>query len=115
MPARRFSTATTSAQASLFGDATMSREIHRLFFALMPDEERAQLPDSAVDDVKPFYDQRKPVFFGHYWMRGAPAVQADRMACVDYSAGKGGPLVAYRWYGEDTLHCQNFVHTACLK
>ena len=83
--------------------------------ALMPDEERAQLPDSAVDDVKPFYDQRKPVFFGHYWMRGAPAVQADRMACVDYSAGKGGPLVAYRWYGEDTLHCQNFVHTACLK
>ena len=38
MPARRFSTAPASAQASLFGDETASREIHRLFFALMPDE-----------------------------------------------------------------------------
>jgi 2'-5' RNA ligase len=40
MPARRFSTspASASAQASLFGDDTASHEIHRLFFALMPDE-----------------------------------------------------------------------------
>ena len=38
MPARRFSTAPASAQAGLFGDEAASREIHRLFFALMPDE-----------------------------------------------------------------------------
>ena len=91
-------------------DATSYRDL-----AMMPDEERAQLPDITVDDVNARYDQRKPVFFGHYWMRGDPELQAERMACVDYSAGKGGPLVAYRWFGEDTLHRQNFVQTACLQ
>ena len=80
----------------------------------MPDEDRAQLPDVQVNDVKPSYDQRKPVFFGHYWMQGAPALQAERMACVDYSAGKGGPLVAYRWGGEERLSPKNFVSTGAL-
>jgi hypothetical protein len=80
--------------------------------ALMPEEDRAKLPDICVMDTKPIYDQRKPVFFGHYWMQGEPAVQADRMACVDYSAGKGGPLVAYRWSGEQVLDSRNFVSTA---
>lgn len=79
--------------------------------ALMPDADRAQLPDAALVDVKPRYDQRKPVFFGHYWMQGTPDVQADRMACVDYSAGKDGPLVAYRWSGEGILDSRNFVRT----
>jgi 2'-5' RNA ligase len=37
MPARRFSTVPASGQASLFGDATAPNEVHRLFFALMPD------------------------------------------------------------------------------
>ena len=77
--------------------------------ALMPDEERAQLPDIHVHGIKPTYDQRKPVFFGHYWMQGAPVLQAEQMACVDYSAGKGGPLVAYRWSGEERLSSKNFV------
>lgn len=37
----------------------------------------------------------KPVFFGHYWMVGAPTLQAPNALCLDYSAGKGGPLVTY--------------------
>lgn len=82
--------------------------------ALMPDEDRAKLPDMVVKDPKPSYDRCKPVFFGHYWMQGAPTLQADQMACVDYSAGKGGPLVAYRWSGEERLSAQNFVSTALL-
>jgi hypothetical protein len=28
---------------------------------------------------------------------------------VDYSAGKDGALVAYRWEGEDTLSAASFV------
>jgi hypothetical protein len=44
-----------------------------------------------------------PVFFGHYWLTGTPSLQSDRAACLDYSAGKGGPLVAYRFDGEPTL------------
>lgn len=82
--------------------------------ALMPEADRAKLPDMRVMDAKPSYDQKKPVFFGHYWMQGEPALQADRMACVDYSAGKGGPLVAYRWGGEEILDPRNFASTAGL-
>jgi hypothetical protein len=28
---------------------------------------------------------------------------------VDFSAGRGGPLVAYRWDGEDTLSDDKYV------
>lgn len=37
----------------------------------------------------------KPVFFGHYWMEGTPELQAPNALCLDYSAGKGGPLMSY--------------------
>lgn len=82
--------------------------------ALMSEEERNKLPDIAVTEtgMLPSYDHRKPVFFGHYWMQGEPTLQADRMACVDYSAGKGGPLVAYRWDGEELLDVRNFVSSS---
>jgi len=48
------------------------------------------------------------VFFGHYWMTGTPKLQTPTAACVDYSAAKDGPLVAYRWDGEPTLDTANF-------
>lgn len=38
----------------------------------------------------------KPVFFGHYWLTGAPVLQAPNALCLDYSAGRDGPLIAYR-------------------
>lgn len=77
--------------------------------ALMPEESRRALPDVAVSEAnRPAYDQRKPVFFGHYWLQGQPVLQSAKMACVDYSAGSGGPLVAYRWQGEDCLDSNNF-------
>ena len=37
----------------------------------------------------------KPVFFGHYWLTGSPKLQAHNVLCLDYSAGKDGPLMAY--------------------
>jgi len=78
--------------------------------ALMPDEIRQQLPALPIlDDRRSPYDEAKPVFFGHYWMTGAPALQSDWAACVDYSAGKDGPLMAYRWDGERNLDVGNFV------
>jgi len=47
---------------------------------------------------------RKPVFFGHYWLSPeAPKVpKSPRHACLDFSAGKGGPLVCYRFDAGDT-------------
>lgn len=47
--------------------------------------------------------QGAPVFIGHHWFNGTPKVECKKLACLDYSAGKGGPLVAYRWDGEQEL------------
>lgn len=44
-----------------------------------------------------------PVVFGHYWFTGKPEVISPRFACLDYSAARDGPLVAYRWDGEPEL------------
>lgn len=43
----------------------------------------------------------KPVFFGHYWMTGSPIAQSKNAICLDYSAGKDGPLIAYSFDCED--------------
>jgi hypothetical protein len=50
-----------------------------------------------------------PVFFGHYWLTGVPAVRSNRFACLDYSVAKGGPLMAYRWDGESELSSQKMA------
>ena len=44
-----------------------------------------------------------PVLFGHYWFTGTPNAISPRFACLDYSAARDGPLVAYRWDGEADL------------
>ncbi len=59
----------------------------------------------------PNYDPNSvPVFFGHYWM--APdwpqKPLANSICCLDFSAGTGGPLVAYRWDGEEELFASAF-------
>jgi hypothetical protein len=55
------------------------------------------------------YRSEVPLFYGHYWQRGTPTRSGEYTACVDYSAGKGGSLVAYRWSGESVLSDANFV------
>lgn len=50
-----------------------------------------------------------PIFIGHYWMSGNPAILSPNVACLDYSVGGGGPLVGYRWDGEKTLRNSAFV------
>ncbi|MEO6627288.1 MAG: metallophosphoesterase [Aquihabitans sp.] len=69
------------------------------------------LPDveiSETDRPNRYHDQ-VPVLVGHYWETGEFTVYNHHVACVDYSAGKGGPLAAYRWSGEPTLTTDNFV------
>jgi hypothetical protein len=72
-----------------------------------PDAMHIPLPDG----VLPGYDDHKPLFFGHYWRTGKPSLLSPKIACVDYSAGKGGPLVAYCWRGEETLSAEGFLST----
>lgn len=46
---------------------------------------------------EPYELTEPPVIFGHYWLPKdwPPAPIMPNVICVDYSAGKGGPLVAY--------------------
>jgi hypothetical protein len=78
--------------------------------AILPPDISERLPDMAIPaGISVGYTADRPVFFGHYWMTGKPRVQAPNLACVDYSAGHGGPLVAYRWDGEAQLRDEHFV------
>ena len=44
-----------------------------------------------------------PIFVGHHWFTGHPMIESPKLACLDWSAAKDGPLVAYRWDGESEL------------
>jgi hypothetical protein len=78
--------------------------------AIGPDELIERIPDVPFPaEQRPTPYAGPPVFFGHYWFTGTPRVLGSNAACVDYSVGKGGPIVAYRWNGEQTLHADNFV------
>ena len=55
----------------------------------------SNLPASIKQSVYPA--KSKPVFFGHYWMTGKLVLQANNALCLDYSAGREGPLVSYQF------------------
>lgn len=50
-----------------------------------------------------------PILFGHHWFSGDPALETPKVACLDWSAASGGPLVAYRWDGEAELQGDRLV------
>lgn len=79
------------------------------FAAMLTPEECAALPDEQIPAHARVPEVDTPVFFGHYWLTGAIGLQSNAAACVDYSAGKGGPLVAYRFDGEQELSQEKFV------
>ena len=73
----------------------------------------AEIPDLEIPDYEAPEPTDRPTFIGHYWMapEAPKAPLAPRVACVDYSAGRGGPLVAYRFGGEPELSAEGFVST----
>jgi hypothetical protein len=77
--------------------------------ALLEGEERDALPSDPIPEhARIGHDGGKPIFIGHYWAKGMPTVLSNKVACVDYSIGKGGKLVAYRWDGESNLKQEKF-------
>lgn len=73
-----------------------------------------ELPATPIDDIAesvPTYPaDAPPVLFGHYWFSGKhPKPCSPTTACVDFSAVKGGPFVAYRWDHEPALDPKKFV------
>jgi hypothetical protein len=80
--------------------------------AMVPDSEIDKIPHDPVKaHILPGYDEKKPVFVGHYWRTGEPAPLTEHIACLDYSvAGEnGGKLCAYRFDGESRLRPQGFT------
>lgn len=71
--------------------------------AMLTPAERAALPEWPLPSHARVPGEPAPVVFGHYWLTGAPVLQSEKAVCVDYSAGVGGPLVAYRFDGETAL------------
>lgn len=67
----------------------------------------APLPDDLLTAVYP--DGDTPVFFGHYWMSGEPELQSANALCLDYSAGKDGPLVTFKWKSGGHLSLDDLV------
>jgi hypothetical protein len=79
--------------------------------ALTPDGLRHPgMPDTAIENPPVAgYGDPVPLFVGHYWRTGTPELLSEYVSCVDYSAGKGGPLAAYRFDGEWALSPSKFV------
>jgi hypothetical protein len=77
--------------------------------AIMGDGLSADLPDTPIPARARVPPVEKPTFFGHYWLTGTPTLMSSRAACLDYSAGRGGPLVAYRFGGESELSAEQLV------
>jgi hypothetical protein len=77
-----------------------------------PIESDLPLPDEAIQAAVPYPEDAKPVFVGHYWLKGPrPELLRRNIACVDWSVAKGGFLCAYRWDGERELDRERFVWT----
>jgi hypothetical protein len=78
--------------------------------ALVPRGSRHLIPDIEI----PAEHRRGPVkgapiLIGHHWFDGPVKLESPKVACVDWSAAKDGPLVAYRWHGEAELRHENLV------
>lgn len=52
-----------------------------------------------LDGLTLYPETADPVFFGHYWLKGAPVLQSSNALCLDYSAGLDGPLLVYHFDG----------------
>jgi len=73
--------------------------------------ELAQRPLDERDRAQLVYyaERQPPLFVGHYWLKGEPRLLRANIACLDYSAVKGGRLMAYRMGDERELDVSRFV------
>lgn len=69
------------------------------------------VPVPAFSEFDSIYGkEEKPVFFGHYWLKGQPVIQRENICCLDFSVAKEGYLAAYRFDGEQVLDSANIIY-----
>jgi len=65
--------------------------------ALLPEAITQTVPRDTIPNLDAHrYNEDNLLFIDHYWLTGKPKPLSSNVICVDYSAGKGGGLVAYR-------------------
>lgn len=53
----------------------------------------------------------KPIFIGHYWMFGEPAILSNQVVCIDYSAIKpNGKMVGYLYKPNSIISSDHFIY-----
>lgn len=77
----------------------------------LPPTHKFSLCNSEQSQDRNYPTINPPLFIGHYRLHLPNVIVplATNLACLDYNAGSGGPLVAYRWSGEQNLITSNFV------
>jgi len=72
--------------------------------ALVPSGSEHAVPDIAIPaEYRLPPVEGAPILFGHHWFSGPLKLESSKVACLDWSAAKDGPLVAYCWDGESEL------------
>lgn len=74
-----------------------------------------ELSEAERQQLSYYGPEQPPLFIGHYWCEGIPALPTSNIACLDYSAVKQGRLVAYRWCGESRLDADHFTWVSVPK
>lgn len=78
--------------------------------AIVPSGSEDAVPDIDIPDEHRLDEvQGAPILFGHHWFSGPLKLETPKVACLDWSAAKGGPLVAYRWDGEVELQHDRLI------
>lgn len=81
--------------------------------ALLSEAIAQNLPSISIPNLDAYrYNDEKLLFIGHYWLTGTPSPLSSDIICVDYSAGKGGNLVAYRHDIGQPYSIKNFMTSA---
>ena len=81
--------------------------------ALLPEAITQTLPRDTIPNLDAYrYNEDTMLFIGHYWLTGKPKQLSSNVICVDYSAGKGGDLVAYRHDIGQPFSINNFITSA---
>jgi hypothetical protein len=74
-------------------------------------------PDEIVHEqllktTRYYEPHEKPVFFGHYWLKGTPYLYRENICCLDFSVANQGHLTCYRYHGEKTLDISSIKKVA---
>jgi hypothetical protein len=81
---------------------------------LGPEDVITHIPEEKIntDHLIEYDINQKPLFIGHYWLKGEVKPLAPNIACLDYSVAKpscDAKLVAYTLKGEKTISQEHFI------